>query len=353
METFNGSFTQQEPLSQEAINAALQVLRSGRLHRYNLKEGDAGEVALLEIEFAKRVASEFCLAVASGGYALATALRAVGVKPEQKVLTNAFTLAPVPGAIASINAVPLLVEVTENLTIDFDDLEAKASQSDVLLLSHMRGHICDMDKLLQITNRHGIKVIEDCAHTMGASWNKKPSGSYGIIGCFSTQTYKHINSGEGGLITTNDPEIMAKSIALSGSYMMFEKHLSAPDKAHFDVAKYETPNISGRMDQLRAAILRPQLKELDNQIARWNERYMIIESSLRRVEGLQIIERQTEENFVGSSFQFLLLNRSYAEIQAIVEGCKSRGVELNGLAKTSLAASLQNMIPGNTSHFKK
>ena len=147
---------------------------------------------------------------------------------------------------------------------------------------------------------------------MGASWNKKPSGSYGIVGCFSTQTYKHINSGEGGLITTNDPEIMAKSIALSGSYMMFEKHLSAPDKAHFDVAKYETPNISGRMDQLRAAILRPQLKELDNQIARWNERYMIIESSLRRVEGLQIIERQTEENFVGSSFQFLLLNRSYA-----------------------------------------
>ena len=168
----------------------------------------------------------------------------------------------------------------------------------------MRGHICDMDKLLQITNRHGIKVIEDCAHTMGASWNKKPSGSYGIVGCFSTQTYKHINSGEGGLITTNDPEIMAKSIALSGSYMMFEKHLSAPDKAHFDVAKYETPNISGRMDQLRAAILRPQLKELDNQIARWNERYMIIESSLRRVEGLQIIERQTEENFVGHLFNF-------------------------------------------------
>ena len=80
---------------------------------------------------------------------------------------------------------------------------------------------------------------------------------------------------------------------------------------------------------------------------------MIIESSLRRVEGLQIIERQTEENFVGSSFQFLLLNRSYAEIQAIVEGCKSRGLNLNGLAKTSLAASLQNMIPGNTSHFKK
>ena len=99
MEVFEGSFTQQEPLSQEAIDAATRVLNTGRLHRYNLKEGDAGEVASLELEFAKITGSKFCLAVASGGYALATALRAVGVKPNQTVLTNAFTLAPVPGQL--------------------------------------------------------------------------------------------------------------------------------------------------------------------------------------------------------------------------------------------------------------
>ena len=328
MEVFEGSFTQQEPLPQEAIDAATRVLNTGRLHRYNLKEGDAGEVASLELEFAETVGSKFCLAVASGGYALATALRAVGVKPDQTVLTNAFTLAPVPGAIASINAVPLFVEVTENLTIDFADLEAKASQSEVLLLSHMRGHICDMEKLLEITNRHSITVIEDCAHTMGAGWNKKPTGSYGIIGCFSTQTYKHINSGEGGFLTTNDPLLMAKSIALSGSYMMFDKHLSAPSKIDFDSIKYETPNISGRMDHLRAAILRPQLKELANKIIRWNERYMTIESILKDVKGLHLIKRPTKEKFVGSSFQFLLKNCSYFEIQSIVESCQNRGVEL-------------------------
>jgi dTDP-4-amino-4,6-dideoxygalactose transaminase len=125
MEVFKGNFTQQEPLPQDAVDAAVDVLNTGRLHRYNLKEGDAGEVSLLELEFAKSIGADFCLAVASGGYALATALRAIDVKPAQKVLTNAFTLAPVPGAIASINAVPLLVEVTENLTIDLDDLEAK------------------------------------------------------------------------------------------------------------------------------------------------------------------------------------------------------------------------------------
>ena len=328
MEVFKGSFTQQEALPEEAIEAAVRVLNSGRLHRYNVKEGDVGEVASLELEFAETVGSKFCLAVASGGYALATALRALGVKPDQKVLTNAFTLAPVPGAIASISAVPLLVEVTENLTIDFADLEAKASQSEVLLLSHMRGHICDMEKLLEITNRHGITVIEDCAHTMGASWNKKPTGSYGVIGCFSTQTYKHINSGEGGFLTTNDPLVMAKSIALSGSYMMFDKHISAPSKIDFDSIKYETPNMSGRMDHLRAAILRPQLKELANKIIRWNERYITIEAALKDVEGLHLINRPTKEDFVGSSFQFLLSDCSYFEIQSIVESCRNRGVEL-------------------------
>jgi dTDP-4-amino-4,6-dideoxygalactose transaminase len=328
MEVFKGNFTQQEPLPQDAVDAAVDVLNTGRLHRYNLKEGDAGEVSLLELEFAKSIGADFCLAVASGGYALATALRAIDVKPAQKVLTNAFTLAPVPGAIASINAVPLLVEVTENLTIDLDDLEAKASQSEVLLLSHMRGHICDMEKLMEITNRHGIKVIEDCAHTMGAGWNDKPSGSYGVIGCFSTQTYKHINSGEGGFLTTNDPTIIAKSIALSGSYMMFDKHLSAPEKNMFEAIKYDTPNISGRMDHLRAAILRPQLKELDKKVIRWNERYRTVEAILKDVKGIFLIERSSKELFVGSSFQFLLKDFTYFEIQSILTSCRNRGVEL-------------------------
>ena len=146
-------------------------MRHGRLHRYNTGPGEAAEVALLEQEFAAFTGARYCLAVASGGYALATALRALGVKPGDKVLTNAFTLAPVPGAIASLGAVPVFVGVTEGLTIDLDDLEAKAGEARVLLLSHMRGHICDMDRLMEICDVAGIRVVEDCAHTMGGSWN--------------------------------------------------------------------------------------------------------------------------------------------------------------------------------------
>lgn len=127
-EVFKGSFTQQEPIPEDGIAAALDVLRHGRLHRYNLAPGEEGEAALLEREFAAWIGAPYALAVASGGYALATALRAVGVKPGQTVLTNAFTLAPVPGAIASVGAVPVFVGVTEGLVIDLDDLVRKADR---------------------------------------------------------------------------------------------------------------------------------------------------------------------------------------------------------------------------------
>ncbi|WP_417472533.1 DegT/DnrJ/EryC1/StrS family aminotransferase [Leisingera sp.] len=327
-EIFSGSFTQQEPIPEDAIEAALAVLRHGRLHRYNVAAGEVGEVALLEQEFAAQMGARYCLAVASGGYALATALRAVGVGHSDTVLTNAFTLAPVPGAIAAVGARPVFVEVTEDLTIDLEDLAAKARQAKVLMLSHMRGHLCDMDRLMEICDAAGITVIEDCAHTMGASWNGVKSGRHGAIGCYSCQTYKHVNAGEGGLLITDDEEIAARAIMLSGSYMLYGRHLAAPGPEVFERVKYETPNISGRMDNLRAAILRPQLRNLDAQVARWNERYRTLEDGLRGTPGLTVVERPAAEVYVGSSFQFLLLDWAEGAVQAVLDRCAARGVEL-------------------------
>ncbi|WP_281972802.1 DegT/DnrJ/EryC1/StrS family aminotransferase [Ruegeria faecimaris] len=327
-EKFTGNFTQQEPIPDEAIEAALAVLRHGRLHRYNVSPGELAETALLEQEFAAQTGAKYCLAVSSGGYALATALRAIGVQPGDTVLTNAFTLAPVPGAIASIGAKPVFVGVTEALTIDLDDLESKLDQSDVLMLSHMRGHLCDMDRLMQICDAAGVAVIEDCAHTMGAAWRGQKSGRQGVIGCYSCQTYKHINSGEGGLLITDDEELAAKATVLSGSYMLYERHLAAPGPEVFERIKYTTPNVSGRMDNLRAAILRPQLRNLEQQIDRWNERYVEIEKGLRGTPGLTIVERPEAETYVGSSIQFLLLDWSPERIALVMQRCAARGVDL-------------------------
>ncbi|MBV2360546.1 DegT/DnrJ/EryC1/StrS family aminotransferase [Thalassococcus sp. CAU 1522] len=327
-EIFKGSFTQQEPIPDEAIEAALTVLRTGRLHRYNTAAGEAGEVALLEQEFGAFTGAKYCLAVASGGYALGCALRAVGVGPGDPVLTNAFTLAPVPGSIASVGARPVFVGVTENLVIDLDDLQAKSAEAKVLLLSHMRGHLCDMDRLMAICDAAGITVIEDCAHTMGATWNGVPSGRHGAVGCYSTQTYKHINSGEGGFLVTDDEEIAARAVMLSGSYMLYERHLAAPGPEVFERVKYVTPNVSGRMDHLRAAILRPQLRALNSQADAWNARYSVVEDGLRGTPGLTLVERDPRGRFVGSSFQFLLLDWAAERVADVVARCAARGVEL-------------------------
>ncbi len=328
VEVFTGSFTQQEPIPDEGIAAALAVLRHGRLHRYNLAPGEAGEVALLEEEFAALTGARYCLAVASGGYAMATALRAVGIGPGDRVLSNAFTLAPVPGAIASVGAVPVFVGVTRDLTIDLDDLAAKAGAARVLLLSHMRGHICDMDRLMAICDGAGVTVIEDCAHTMGASWRGVPSGRHGLIGCYSTQTYKHVNSGEGGFLVTDDAEVAARAVLLSGSYMLYDRHRAAPPPEAFEGLRLDVPNISGRMDNLRAAILRPQLARLPEQCDRWNARYRAVETGLRGTPGLTVIERPEAEGFVGSSIQFLLEDWGPEAVAEVVARCKARGVEL-------------------------
>jgi dTDP-4-amino-4,6-dideoxygalactose transaminase len=328
MEVFKGSFTQQEPIPEDAIEAAIAVMRHGRLHRYNTAGDEIAETALLEQEFAALVGAKYCVAVASGGYAMATALRAVGVKPGDRVLSNAFTLAPVPGAIAAVGAEPVFVDVTDGLVIDLGDLASKLDQADVLLLSHMRGHICDMDALMALCDAAGVKVIEDCAHTMGAAWGGVASGRHGMVGCYSCQTYKHINSGEGGLLVTDDADVAARAIMLSGSYMLYEKHLAAPPPEAFAQIKYETPNISGRMDNLRAALLRPQLRDLNTQVARWNERYFTVEAGLRSTPGLTVIERAAQESIVGSSIQFLLQGWLPEKVQEVLARCLARGVEL-------------------------
>ena len=332
METtrFTGNFTQQEPIPEEGIARAVEVMRSGRLHRYNVAPGETSETVLLERDFAAYLGARHVLACASGGYALHVALRAWGLEPGAPVLTNAFTLSPVPGAIHAAGGKPVLVETTRDLVIDLVDLEAKISASGarVLLLSHMRGHLVDMEALTALLDRHGVALIEDCAHTMGAAWAGKASGTWGVAACFSTQTYKHVNSGEGGFLTTDDDALMARAIVHSGSYMLFDRHETGPGPEAYADAALETPNMSGRMDNLRAAILRPQLAGLAGNVARWNARYQAVEAELQGVNGVYLPLRPAVENYVGSSFQFLVEGISAANAQSLLETCLARGVEL-------------------------
>ena len=328
--SFTKPFTQQESIPDAGIQRAVEIMQTGRLHRYNLAEGEASEVSQLEIEYAKWQGVDYCLACTSGGYAIQLALRVCGAVPGDKILANAYTLAPVPGAIHNVGGVPILVDIDENYHIDMNDLAAKATTSGArfLLLSHMRGHIADMDKIMDICSDHNICLIEDCAHTMGARWRGTRSGNFGKVAAFSTQTYKHMNSGEGGFLTTDDAEIAARAVVSSGSYMLYGRNGAIPAEDVFQKVRLYAPNYSGRMDHMRAAILRAQLPLIETNIERWNSLYDKLHKRFSAMDGVTIPPRKQEEFYVGSSIQFRVNGIEESNIPDLLAACSRRGVEL-------------------------
>ncbi|MFZ7101184.1 MAG: DegT/DnrJ/EryC1/StrS family aminotransferase [Peptococcaceae bacterium] len=327
---FNKEFTRQEGIPQAGIERVGELLQSGRLHRYNTAGEEVSDVALLEKEYADYVGAKYCVGVSSCGSALYVALKSSGVMPGDQVLCNAFTLAPVPGAIENAGAIPVFVEINQDLLTDLADLEHKAVQTNAkyFLLSHMRGHIVDMDEVVAVCKRRGITLIEDCAHTVGARWGDKYTGTFGKAGCYSTQTYKHLNSGEGGLLVTDDAEVIAKAILYSGSYMLYERHLARPSLEVFEPYKKKIPNFSLRMSNLVAALIRAQLPDLEQQVKRWNDRYDLLVQELAGVPHLRIPARGTKEGYVGSSLQFILTDTRQELVEVFIKTCGERGVEI-------------------------
>ena len=324
---FGKDLSTAEPIPEEAIERAVELMRSGRLHRYGEQGTGYPEPSLLEQEYASYVGSKYCVAVSSCGAAMLIALKALGVKAGDKVLTSTFTLSPVPGAIAHAGADAILIETTPDYMTDMADLAFKAATSGakVFLLSHMRGHIADLEAVKAICDRHGIAIIEDCAHTMGAKWDGQYTGTWGRVGCFSAQTYKHINSGEGGLLVTDDDDVVAQAILMSGCYMMYDQHLSKPSSDVFERWKYLTPNFSMRMSNLAAALLRPQIAQLADRGRRWNHIYATLERELAKTECISIPPRNAKEEFVASSIQFTL-NLKPHQIEMFLKECNSRGL---------------------------
>ncbi|MGY6703931.1 DegT/DnrJ/EryC1/StrS family aminotransferase [Roseinatronobacter sp.] len=311
-----------------ALAAAMALLEGGRLHRYAEAGGAGGIVADLERRFAGLTGRRYAVAVNSCGSALFLALRAAGVKSGDPVLMNAFTLGPVPGALQHAGARPVLVEITEDLVIDMDDLRAKARASGarVLMLSHMRGHLCDLDALQTLCQELGLHLIEDCAHTLGARWNGSPSGTFGQAGCFSFQSGKHVNAGEGGVLVTDDDDIAAQAILHSGSYMLYAQNGTVPPPDVMARWQGICGNYSLRMSTLAAALALPQLDLLDARVADWNASHDRIAQQLRQAGGFVLPNRPAAEAYAQSSLQFRLPARAHAQMHAYVTAARAAGV---------------------------
>lgn len=340
---FGKDLSTPEPIPEEAIERAVALMRSGRLHRYGEQGSGYPEPSLLEQDYAAYVGSKYCVAVSSCGAAMFIALKALGVKPCDKVLTSTFTLSPVPGAIAHAGAEAVLVEASNDYMTDMADLERKAATSGakVFLLSHMRGHIADLRAVRALCDKYGIAIVEDCAHTMGAKWNGQHTGTWGKVGCYSAQTYKHINSGEGGLLVTDDDDVAAQAILMSGCYMMYDQHILKPAPEVFERWKYVTPNFSMRMSNLAASLLRPQIGQLADRGRRWNHIYATLARELGKARCLSVPARDAKEEFIASSIQFTL-DLTPPQIERFLKECSLRGLSIKWFGTATPVAFTSN-----------
>lgn len=304
-EKFKKSLTECLSIPEKSLEQIQVILNTGKLFRYNKKDSYVNK---LEVAISAYLNIKYTLCVNSGGSAIHLALKSLDLKPDDIILMNEFTLAPVPGAVDKVGSKLEYVKNTKDLIMDLEDLEFKIinKKPKVLLLSYMRGFYPDIEKVCNICKRYNVKIIEDAAHTLGVKFKDKFLGCWGDIGCYSLQSYKQINAGEGGIIVTNNDELSAKQILLSGSYMFYQEHTLKPDKIIFDNIKLFTPNYSSRYNEIAASIALSQVPLLDERNNKWRHDYFYIKNLLSDNELISFPNLIDSENFVPTSILFYL-----------------------------------------------
>ncbi len=329
-----------DPVPIEGQQEALDLMKTGRMYRYNCKNAEESIVSKCEREIANYTGHKYCIALNSCGSALMLLLKTSGLQPGDEVISNAFTFGAVPSAIEHAGGKAVYVESNYDHVMDVADLEKKlASHPNCkhVMVSHMRGKVADMDAIKAACDKHGAILLEDCAHSLGVRWRDEHTGHAGIACAISSQSYKMINSGEGGFFLTDDPLMAAKCAVYAGAYEgLASKHLTVPGPEVFGNLPNELPNYSLRMSNLAAAVVRPQIKTLEKRIEKYNTRYAKLCASLEDSAGEYIsipVNTPGVTTPVHDSIQINLSDKFTDEqVQEILEECAAHGlaVELFG-----------------------
>lgn len=329
-----------DPIPVEGQMAAMELMKTGRLYRYNVAPGEQSVVSLCEKDVCDYTGFKYCVGLNSCGSALMLLLKTTGLQPGGKVLSNAFTFGAVPSAIEHAQGKAVYVESNADHVMDVTDLETKLQEHPDcrhVLISHMRGKVADMDAVQALCDKYDAILLEDCAHSLGVFYNGEHTGHKGIACAISSQSYKMINSGEGGFLLTDDPEIAAQTAVIAGAYEgLSGKHMTVPPMEYFKDKPVQLPNYSLRMSNLAASVIRPQLKTLEPRIETYNRRYDALVDKLEAAIGDHIYIPQLSKGvtrMVHDSVQFNLDEKFTPEmVQDFLEECGSHGlpVELFG-----------------------
>lgn len=320
-----------EPIPEAARAEIEQMLQSGDLFRYTAPEN--APVTLLERDFAAHMGSKYALAVSSCSAALFLSLKALGLPRDARVLIPAFTFAAVPSSVIHADCVPVLCEVADNYRIDLADFETRLDDDiQAVIISHMRGHTSDMDAIMRLCDARNIPVVEDAAHSLGTTWHGRNIGTIGRVGCFSFQSYKLVNAGEGGILITDDADLVARAVIMSGAYEHnWAKHMTGAD-ADLDAAfarwQNKLPLYNLRMNNLSAAIIRPQLGEIARRVTDGRSNHDYVAARLNTSPWLHVPEKLAPENRAPDSIQFNTVNLTEDETRAFAAAAADRGVKV-------------------------
>ncbi|OPZ26521.1 MAG: L-glutamine:2-deoxy-scyllo-inosose aminotransferase [Lentisphaerae bacterium ADurb.BinA184] len=258
--------------------ALLRVLHSGRWGRLN-----GEEVGRFERAFAAYQEARHGIAVTNGTASLRLAVLAAGLRAGDEVIVPPYTFIATASAVIEANGTPIFVDIEpETYNLDPDLIEAAITpRTRAIVPVHFAGLAADMDRILAIARRHGLAVIEDCAHAHGSTYKGRKVGALGDLGSFSFQSSKNLTSGEGGIILTNDDRLAADCFSLH--------HVGRPAGG----AWYEHHNPGGnyRMTEFQAALLGSQLVRLEAQTVTRDANGPRLDHGLAAVPGLRPLAR--------------------------------------------------------------
>jgi dTDP-4-amino-4,6-dideoxygalactose transaminase len=257
-------------VGEEEVQAVARVLLSGRY-----VSGD--EVSAFEQAFAGYIGTRFAVAVNSGTSALHVALEAMGVGPGDEVIVPPLTFFATVSAVLYLGAVPVFADIDpDNLCLSADSAAEKITvRTKAILPVHLFGVPADMDQLKTLAYEHQIDILEDCAQSHGSEYKGRKTGSLGRAGAFSFFATKHMTTGEGGMITTDDPDI-------DQAARIIRNHGMTGRDGHVRLG------FNSRMTEMAAAMGRVQLRKLDDLNARRIANSEYILSHLRQVPGLRV-----------------------------------------------------------------
>lgn len=318
-------------IGEEEKKQVIEVIDRKYLFRYYGPENYPSKVKEFEERFAKKFGSKYALAVNSCTSALITSLVACGVGPGDEVLVTGYTFFASCAAIVAAKAIPVICEIEETLTMDPEDIEKKITPATkAMVVVHMRGVPCDMDKIMAIAKKHNLIVVEDVAQAIGGTYKGKYLGTFGDCGCYSFQYHKTITAGEGGMIVTNNERVYSRCMSYHDTAACWRKDRFAEQQFEGELFC----GVNFRMSEITGAIMLAQLEKLDglNEAMRSHQHRII--SQIKDTKGIKVRPVNDPDGDTGICLMFYLDKKE--KVKGFSEALNAEGVNAAGVFNSGI-----------------